>query len=240
VARAEAHLHAKFHLHPSNRLATIHQRHRPDRQLSDSIRRLFYKRSPKNWVKQHKLKRAIQGHNKYFRRNVAVICCSRIKEKTQSDPEIVHNTLKARYYEQDILDLLTITVVIYTTDTILSSGNWPILTFENVNNGHNIKQIKWNNLLLAPLPVICIINIRHCQTYVPQGIMGNTPFPSDIRIEIEMATSLYVSPADLPAMNIHKCQRRTGRAFCMPVLMNIHTHDAMNGMLSPITCSTCI
>jgi len=43
VARAEAYLHAKFHLDPSNRLATIHQRHRQDRtgqtdrQLSDSI-----------------------------------------------------------------------------------------------------------------------------------------------------------------------------------------------------------
>ena len=33
VARAEAYLHAKFHLDPSNRLATIHQRHRQtDRQ----------------------------------------------------------------------------------------------------------------------------------------------------------------------------------------------------------------
>jgi len=28
VARAEAYLHAKLHLDPSNRLATIHQRHR--------------------------------------------------------------------------------------------------------------------------------------------------------------------------------------------------------------------
>jgi len=33
VARAEAYLHAKFHLDPSNRLATIHQRtDRQDRQ----------------------------------------------------------------------------------------------------------------------------------------------------------------------------------------------------------------
>jgi len=32
VARAEAYLHAKFHLDPSNRLATIHQRYRQDRQ----------------------------------------------------------------------------------------------------------------------------------------------------------------------------------------------------------------
>jgi len=42
VARADAHLHAKFHLDPSNRLATIHQRYRQtgqDRQRSDSIGR---------------------------------------------------------------------------------------------------------------------------------------------------------------------------------------------------------
>jgi len=37
--RAEAYLHAKFHLDPSNRLATIHQRHRQDRQPYDSIGR---------------------------------------------------------------------------------------------------------------------------------------------------------------------------------------------------------
>jgi len=44
---AEAYLHAKFHLHPSNRLATIHQYHRQtdrqDRQRSDSIGRTFLK-----------------------------------------------------------------------------------------------------------------------------------------------------------------------------------------------------
>jgi len=28
VARAEAYLHAKFHLDPSNRLATVHERYR--------------------------------------------------------------------------------------------------------------------------------------------------------------------------------------------------------------------
>jgi len=41
VARAEAYLHAKFHLDPSNRLATIHQCYRQDRtgQRSDSIGR---------------------------------------------------------------------------------------------------------------------------------------------------------------------------------------------------------
>jgi len=32
VARAESYLNAKFHLDPSNRLATVHQRHRQDRQ----------------------------------------------------------------------------------------------------------------------------------------------------------------------------------------------------------------
>jgi len=41
VAWAEAYLHAKFHLDPSNRLATIHQRYRhtdrTDRQRSDGI-----------------------------------------------------------------------------------------------------------------------------------------------------------------------------------------------------------
>ena len=33
MARAEAYLRAKFHIDPSNRLATIHQRHRQDRTL---------------------------------------------------------------------------------------------------------------------------------------------------------------------------------------------------------------
>jgi len=37
VARAEAYLHAKFHLNPSNRLATVHERYRQtdrtDRQV---------------------------------------------------------------------------------------------------------------------------------------------------------------------------------------------------------------
>ena len=42
MAADEAYLHAKFHLDPSNRLATIHQRYRQDRtdrQQSDSIGR---------------------------------------------------------------------------------------------------------------------------------------------------------------------------------------------------------
>jgi len=45
VASAEAYLHAKFHLHPSNRLAIVHnnvtdrQTDRTDRQRSDSIGR---------------------------------------------------------------------------------------------------------------------------------------------------------------------------------------------------------
>ena len=40
MARAEAYLHTKFHLDPSNRLATVQERHRQtgqDRQRSDSI-----------------------------------------------------------------------------------------------------------------------------------------------------------------------------------------------------------
>jgi len=36
VARAEAYLHAKFHLDPSNRLATVHERHRQDRQTGQT------------------------------------------------------------------------------------------------------------------------------------------------------------------------------------------------------------
>ena len=46
MARAEAYLHAKFHLDPSNRLVTVHERYRQtgqtdrrDRQRTDSIRR---------------------------------------------------------------------------------------------------------------------------------------------------------------------------------------------------------
>jgi len=43
VATAEAYQRAKFHFDPSNRLATVHQRHRQtgqtDRQRSDSIGR---------------------------------------------------------------------------------------------------------------------------------------------------------------------------------------------------------
>ena len=34
---AEAYLYAKFHLDPSNRLATVHERRRQDRQRPDSI-----------------------------------------------------------------------------------------------------------------------------------------------------------------------------------------------------------
>jgi len=44
-------LHAKFRLDPSNRLTTIHQRHRQDmtdNERSDDIGRIVYKRSPKN------------------------------------------------------------------------------------------------------------------------------------------------------------------------------------------------
>jgi len=54
VARTEAYLHAKFHLDPSNRLATVYQRHRQDRSERQTDNglitqgELFYKRSPKN------------------------------------------------------------------------------------------------------------------------------------------------------------------------------------------------
>jgi len=56
VARAEAYLHAKFHLDPSNPLATIHQRHRQDRltgqtdrQRSDSIGRTVLQTVAQKW-----------------------------------------------------------------------------------------------------------------------------------------------------------------------------------------------
>jgi len=39
VAWAEAYLRAKFHLDPSNHLATVHESYRQDRQRSDSIGR---------------------------------------------------------------------------------------------------------------------------------------------------------------------------------------------------------
>ena len=48
---AEAYLHAKFHLDPSNRLATVHQRYRQDRQTDNGLiakGEPFYKRLPKN------------------------------------------------------------------------------------------------------------------------------------------------------------------------------------------------
>ena len=50
VARAEAYLHAKFHLDPSNRLATMHERQRQTGQDNGPIAKCepFYKRSPKN------------------------------------------------------------------------------------------------------------------------------------------------------------------------------------------------
>jgi len=53
MARAKAYLHAKFHLDPSNRLATVHERYRQtDRQTDNNgliaYGKPFYKRSPKN------------------------------------------------------------------------------------------------------------------------------------------------------------------------------------------------
>jgi len=47
VARAEAYPHAKFHIDPSNRLATVHQCHRQDRQTNNGLiaqGKPFYKR----------------------------------------------------------------------------------------------------------------------------------------------------------------------------------------------------
>jgi len=53
-AGAEAYLHAKFHLDPSNRLATVYQRYRQDRQIdrqrTHSIGEPFYKWSPKKLI----------------------------------------------------------------------------------------------------------------------------------------------------------------------------------------------
>ena len=48
VARAEAYLHAKFHLDPSNRLATVHERYRQTDNGLIAQGEPFYKRSPKN------------------------------------------------------------------------------------------------------------------------------------------------------------------------------------------------
>ena len=53
VARAEAYLHAKFHLDPSNRLATVQQCHRQTDRTGQTDNCLiaqdepFYKRMPK-------------------------------------------------------------------------------------------------------------------------------------------------------------------------------------------------
>jgi len=47
--RAEAYLHAKFHLDPSNHLATVHQRHRRDRQRSDSIWQTILQTVTQKW-----------------------------------------------------------------------------------------------------------------------------------------------------------------------------------------------
>ena len=57
---AEAYLHAKFHLDPSNRLATVHERYRQtgqtgqDRQTDNGLIAYgepLYKRSPKNFIR---------------------------------------------------------------------------------------------------------------------------------------------------------------------------------------------
>ena len=51
--------HAKFHLDPSNRLATIHQCHRQDRQTGQDRERTFYKRSPKI-IEVHRIRSAVR------------------------------------------------------------------------------------------------------------------------------------------------------------------------------------
>ena len=72
---AEAYLPAKFHLAPSNRLATVHQHHRQtDRQTGRTDNgliaqgELFYKSSPKKWKRHsHKIRNApISGRIDYF------------------------------------------------------------------------------------------------------------------------------------------------------------------------------
>jgi len=50
VARAEAYLRARFHLDPSNRLATIHQRHRQTGQKRNEDRNRFTDGRPKSFV----------------------------------------------------------------------------------------------------------------------------------------------------------------------------------------------
>jgi len=56
MAGPEAYMHAKFHLDPSNRLATIHQRHRQKDthdstgQLSDSIERTVLQTVAQKWT----------------------------------------------------------------------------------------------------------------------------------------------------------------------------------------------
>jgi len=52
MARAEAYLRAEFHLDSSNRLATVHQRHRQDRQTDGTTDR------------QHRAKRFTNGRRK--------------------------------------------------------------------------------------------------------------------------------------------------------------------------------
>jgi len=61
VARAEAYLHAEFHLDPSNRLATVHECHRQnrqtdrqDRQRTDSIGRTVLQTVSQK-VKEHNI-----------------------------------------------------------------------------------------------------------------------------------------------------------------------------------------
>ena len=75
MARAEAYLHAKFHLDPSNRLATVHERHsqtdretgQTDRKRSDSIRRTVLQ------TVTQKTDTPITSHNSSKNRTLSII-----------------------------------------------------------------------------------------------------------------------------------------------------------------------
>jgi len=73
VARAEAYLHAEFHLDPSNRLATVHERHRQnrqtdrqDRQRTDSIGRTDLQTVSQK-VKEHNIIATIKPYVKKYK-----------------------------------------------------------------------------------------------------------------------------------------------------------------------------
>ena len=75
MAKAEAYLHAKFHLDPSNRLATVHERHRQDRQTTVQLDRVnrFTNGRPKIVQKVHI---DVDGRNRDFVHPCWVTQCS--------------------------------------------------------------------------------------------------------------------------------------------------------------------